>query len=97
VSEPEETLRYVQGEDAVPVRAESAVLGVRLSTAVDQLQHAVRVARAAYIGRRQSASRHHCQSTHRSGVVSGTTVRALVMGRFSQKKIKIELKDNAKR
>ena len=31
-----------------------------------------------------------------SGVVCGTTVRALVLGRFSQKKIKIELKDNAK-
>jgi len=31
-----------------------------------------------------------------SGVVSGTTVRALVLGRFSQKKLKIELKDNAK-
>jgi len=31
-----------------------------------------------------------------SGVVSGTTVRALVLGRFNQKKIKIELKDNAK-
>jgi len=30
-----------------------------------------------------------------SGVVSGTTVRALVLGRFSQKKI--ELKDNAKK
>jgi len=30
----------------------------------------------------------------RSGVVSGTTVRALVLGRFSQK---IELKDNAKK
>jgi len=31
-------------------------------------------------------------------VVSGTTVRALVLGRFSQKKIiKIELKDNAKK
>jgi len=28
-------------------------------------------------------------------VVSGTTVRALVLGRFSQKKLKIELKDNA--
>jgi len=37
-------------------------------------------------------------STHtNSGVVSGTTVRALVLGRFSQKKLKIELKDNAKR
>jgi len=33
----------------------------------------------------------------RSGVVSGTTVRALVPGRFSQKKLKIELKDNAKK
>ena len=37
-----------------------------------------------------------------SGVVSGTTVRALVLralvlGRFSQKKLKIELKDNAKK
>jgi len=31
------------------------------------------------------------------GVVSGTTVRALVLGRFSQKKLKIELKDNAKK
>jgi len=31
-----------------------------------------------------------------SGVVSGTKVRALVLGRFSQKKLKIELKDNAK-
>jgi len=31
-----------------------------------------------------------------SGVVSGTTVRALVLGRFSQKII-IELKDNAKK
>jgi len=30
------------------------------------------------------------------GVVSGTTVRTLVLGRFSQKKLKIELKDNAK-
>jgi len=34
-------------------------------------------------------------STSDSGVVSGTTVRALVLGRFSQKKLKIELKDNA--
>jgi len=32
-----------------------------------------------------------------SGVVSGTTVRELVLGRFSQKKLKIELKDNAKK
>ena len=32
-----------------------------------------------------------------SGVVSGTTVRALVLGCFSQKKFKIELKDNAKK
>jgi len=32
-----------------------------------------------------------------SGVVSGTTVRALVLGRFSQKKLKIELQDNAKK
>ena len=32
-----------------------------------------------------------------SGVVSGTTVRALVLGRFRQKKLKIELKDNAKK
>ena len=32
-----------------------------------------------------------------SGVVSGTTVRALVLGRFSQKKLKIELKDDAKK
>jgi len=32
-----------------------------------------------------------------SSVVSGTTVRALVLGRFDQKKIKIELKDNAKK
>jgi len=32
-----------------------------------------------------------------SGVVSGTTVRALVLGRFSQKKIKKELKDDAKK
>jgi len=31
-----------------------------------------------------------------SGVVSGTTVRALILGRFSQKKLKIELKDIAK-
>ena len=31
-----------------------------------------------------------------SGVVSGTTVWALVLGRFSQKKLKIELKDIAK-
>jgi len=31
-----------------------------------------------------------------SGVVSGTTVRALVLGRFTQKKLKLELKDNAK-
>jgi len=31
-----------------------------------------------------------------SGVVSGTTVRALVLGRFSEKKLKIELKDIAK-
>jgi len=30
-------------------------------------------------------------------VVSGTTVRALVLGRFSQKKLKIELNDNAKK
>jgi len=29
-------------------------------------------------------------------LVSGTTVRALIQGRFSQKKLKIELKDNAK-
>jgi len=28
-----------------------------------------------------------------SGVVSGTTVRALVLGRFNQKKLKIELKE----
>ena len=35
MSEPDETLRYVHGEAAVPVRAEGAVLGVRLSTAVD--------------------------------------------------------------
>ena len=28
-----------------------------------------------------------------SGVVNGTTVRALVLGRFSQKKLKIELKE----
>jgi len=41
-----------------------------------------------------SISIHHPQP---SGVVSGTTVRALVLGRFSQKKIKIELKDNAKK
>jgi len=34
--------------------------------------------------------------TRISGVVSGTTVRAFVLGRFSQKKLKIELKDNAK-
>jgi len=34
-------------------------------------------------------------STSDSAVVSGTTVRALVLGRFSQKKLKIELKDNA--
>ena len=32
-----------------------------------------------------------------SGVVSGTTVRALVLGRFSQTKLKTELKDNAKK
>jgi len=32
-----------------------------------------------------------------SGVVSGTTVRALVLGRYSQKKLKIELKDNAEK
>jgi len=33
-----------------------------------------------------------------SGVVSGTTVRALVLGRFSQKRNKkIGLKDNAKK
>jgi len=32
-----------------------------------------------------------------SGVVSGTTVRALALGCFSQKKLKIELKDNAKK
>jgi len=32
-----------------------------------------------------------------SGVVSGTTVRALVLGRFRQKKLKIELKDYAKK
>ena len=32
-----------------------------------------------------------------SGVVSGTTVRALILGRFSQKILKIELKDNAKK
>jgi len=32
-----------------------------------------------------------------SGVVSGMTVRALVLGRFSQKKKKIELKDNARK
>jgi len=32
-----------------------------------------------------------------SGVVSGTTVRALVLGCFSQKKLKIELKNNAKK
>ena len=32
-----------------------------------------------------------------SGVVSSTTVRALVLGHFSQKKLKIELKDNAKK
>jgi len=30
-------------------------------------------------------------------VVSGTTVRALVLGRFSPKKLRIELKDNAKK
>jgi len=30
-------------------------------------------------------------------VVSGTAVRALVLGCFSHKKIKIELKDNAKK
>jgi len=30
-------------------------------------------------------------------VVSGTTVRALVLSCFSQKKLKIELKDNAKK
>ena len=30
-------------------------------------------------------------------MVSDTTVRALVLGRFSQKKLKIELKDNAKK
>ena len=30
-------------------------------------------------------------------MVSGTTVRALVLGRVSQKKLKIELKDNAKK
>jgi len=32
-----------------------------------------------------------------SGMVSSTTVRALVLGRFSPKKLKIELKDNAKK
>jgi len=32
-----------------------------------------------------------------SGVVSGTTVRALVLGRFSEKKLKTELKDNARK
>jgi len=30
-------------------------------------------------------------------VVSGTTVQALVLGRFSQKKLKIEMTDNAKK
>jgi len=30
-------------------------------------------------------------------VVSGTTVQAVLLGRFSQKKLKIELKDNAKK
>jgi len=34
---------------------------------------------------------------HCSGVVSGTTVQALVLGCFNQKKIKIALKDNAKK
>jgi len=34
---------------------------------------------------------------HISGVVSGTTVRALVLGRFSQKNKKIDLKDTAKK
>jgi len=37
------------------------------------------------------------QSVSGSGVVSATTVRALVLGRFSQKKLKIELKDDAKK
>jgi len=32
-----------------------------------------------------------------SGVVSGMTVRALVLGRFSPKKLKIEWKDIAKK
>jgi len=32
-----------------------------------------------------------------SGVVSGTTVRALVLGCFGQNKLKIELKDDAKK
>ena len=32
-----------------------------------------------------------------SGVVSGTMVRALVLDRFIQKKLKIELKVNAKK
>jgi len=48
----------------------------------------------------QPASAHRTQrvtqSNRRSGVVNGTTVRALALGPFSQKKIKIELKDDAK-
>jgi len=35
---------------------------------------------------------HISPQSQRSGVVSDTTVRALVLGRFSQKKLKIELK-----
>jgi len=42
-------------------------------------------------------STSNLQRPRTSGVVSGTTVRALVLGRFGQKKLRLELKDNDKK
>jgi len=62
----------------------------RLDSAVDQNRHDL-----SSIQRRPQTALQSA-NTAASGVVSGTTVRALVLGRFSQKKLKIELKYNAK-
>ena len=54
-----EMQKNLQGEDFLPARRQRLVLGLRLQSCVDQLEHAKGVALAAQVGRRQALSPEH--------------------------------------
>jgi hypothetical protein len=51
--------KNLQGEDFLPARRQRLVLGLRLQSRVDQLEHAKGVALATQVGRRQTLSPEH--------------------------------------